>query len=151
MNKSLFIMVLSLFSWVALAQDSGQTGLGLMLGNPTGLTAKKWMNQTQAIDAAAGLSIGKHRNFSIHSDYLWHSKNALYFQDETPLDIYYGLGARMEFADTIQLGARLPIGVSHYFSESKSDMFAELAPIYDFLDAPRLEIHFAFGARYYFD
>jgi hypothetical protein len=144
MSKLLVILAIALFGTMAQAQQSGQTGLGFMLGNPTGVTAKKWLSDTQAIDAVAGFSFGKHTNFSLHSDYLWHSKDALYYQDETPLDLYYGLGG------SIQLGLRLPIGVSRTISESKADMFGEIAPIFDFVDAKRIEIHLAFGARYYF-
>lgn len=150
MSKLLVILTISLMGTIAYAQEAGQTGTGLMLGNPTGLTAKKWLSGTQAVDAAVGFSVGKHTTFSIHSDYLWHSKDALYYQDETPLDLYYGLGGRMEFADSIQLGLRLPLGVSHTISDSKADMFGEIAPVLDFVDAKRVEIHLAFGARYYF-
>ncbi len=151
MRKLLFVMVLLFSSLSVYAQGAGQTGVGIMLGNPTGLNVKKWTSDTQAIDAGAGISIGKHTNFSMHSDYLWHSKDALYFHDTTPLDLYYGLGGRMEFADSIELGLRVPIGVAHNLADSKSDMFAEIAPIADFVNSKRLEIHLTFGARYYLD
>lgn len=151
MAKLLIVIVSALIGTSLWAQSSGQTGVGFMFGNPIGLSAKKWTSDTQAIDAGLGMSIGKNTNFSLHSDYLWHSKDYLYFQDETPLDLYYGLGGRMEFADNIELGLRLPIGVAHNFATSQADFFAEIAPILDFIDAKGVEIHLAVGARYYFN
>lgn len=138
-------------SFSALGQSAGQMGVGLMLGNPTGLSLKKWRSDTQAIDAGAAWSIVGDKSFSLHSDYLWHNKDALYFQDSTPLDVYYGLGGRMNFDDEIEIGLRIPIGIAHNFAESQSDVFAEIAPVFDFLDTTSLEIQLAFGARYYFN
>lgn len=151
MFKSLIILALLFSCSVLWAQSAGQKGLGLMFGNPTGVVAKYWLSSDQAIDAAAGMSIGKHTNFSMHSDYLWHSKDYLYINETHPLDLYYGLGGRMEFADNIELGLRVPVGVAHNFQESNADTFLEIAPILDFLDTKGVEIHLAVGARYYFD
>jgi hypothetical protein len=56
----------------------------------------------------------------------------------------------MEFADEIQLGLRLPIGVAHRFENNTSDVFGEIAPIVDFIGRTGLDVHLAVGARYYF-
>lgn len=121
-----------------------------MLGNPTGLNGKYWLKDNQAVDAGAGWSFGRHTNFSIHSDFLFHSKDALIFRDDYNLDLYYGLGGRMEFAGEIELGVRLPIGVVHELEGVESDVFMELAPVWDFVSHQGLEIHIVLGSRYYF-
>lgn len=146
--KTLFLVVLSLLSASTFA--AGERGLGLMLGNPTGINGKKWLSDTRAVDAGLGLSFGKHSDVSVHSDYLLHTKGALYFNDNNPLDLYYGIGGRMEFADTIELGLRVPVGLVHEVEAKSADVFGEVAPILDFIGAKGLELHVLFGGRYYF-
>ncbi len=141
--------MLIFFSFQSLAL-SQKRGLGVMLGNPTGLNGKYWLKDNQAVDAGAGWSFGRHTNFSIHSDFLFHSKDALIFRDDYNLDLYYGLGGRMEFAGEIELGVRLPIGVVHELEGVESDVFMELAPVWDFVSHQGLEIHIVLGSRYYF-
>ena len=150
MRKLLVLVSLTVFAQSLWAQSAGQKGVGVMFGNPTGLAGKLWRTEDQAIDGGLGWSIGKHTNFSMHSDYLWHSKDALFIND-VPVDVYYGAGARMEFADNIELGLRLPIGIAYNYQEAKADMFAEIAPILDFISTRGVEIHLTAGARYYFD
>jgi hypothetical protein len=127
-----------------------QKSIGFMVGNPTGLNGKYWLSNDRAVDAAFGVSLGKHTEVSMHSDYLFHKKSAFYFKDEYPLDFYYGLGGRMEFADSIELGARVPAGLSHYIHDETADIFAEVAPILDLVGKFGLELHLAVGGRYYF-
>jgi hypothetical protein len=146
MKWMLALMVFSLSSW-AFGQ---KTGLGISLGNPTGLSAKRWLNASQAVDGGAGFSFGKHTNFGLHSDYLFHQNSAFYFNDVYPLDLYYGIGGRMEFADDIEVGVRLPVGLVHQVDGAQADMFGEIAPVIDFISHKGVELHLLFGSRYYF-
>jgi hypothetical protein len=138
-----------LFS-LALAAYAQKTGVGVSLGNPTGLSAKRWLSSTRAVDAGAGFSYGNHTNFSLHSDYLLHNQSAFYLNDVHALDLYYGIGARMEFADDIEIGVRVPVGLAHQMEDAKADIFAEVAPVVDFISRTGVELHLLFGSRYYF-
>lgn len=142
------ILVTFLFSLSAMA--AGELGIGAMIGNPTGINGKYWLTKSTAVDGGMAFSIGGHSRFTLHSDYLFHKDGALVFNDEHPLDVYYGIGGRMKFADDIQLGVRLPFGVAHMFENNRADVFGELAPIVDFIGRTGLEISFAVGGRYYF-
>lgn len=146
--RSILLMATLLFSAGALA--AGEMGIGAMVGNPTGLSAKYWLSETNAVDGGMAMSFGKKSNFSLHSDYLFHNDGALVFQDTHPLDVYYGIGGRMEFGDDIELGVRLPVGVAHRIENNRADVFGEIAPIVDFVGRTGLEVHLAVGARYYF-
>lgn len=146
--KAVLAVLFLIFSLGAFAQ---KTGVGLMLGNPTGVNGKHWLNENQAIDGGLGFSLGKNSDFSIHSDYLLHSKGAFFFNDVHPLDLYYGIGGRMEFGDDIELGVRVPVGLAHTLEEQNADIFAEVAPILDFIGRTGLELNLAVGARYYFE
>jgi len=145
--KPLFLCLIFLISFSALAE---QTGLGISIGNPIGVNGKYWLDDNKAVDAGAGFSFGKHTDFSLHSDFLLHSKGALFINDVYPLDLYYGLGGRMEFADDIEVGIRVPVGLAYVPESGQSDIFAEIAPIIDLVSKTGLELHFLFGSRYYF-
>ena len=145
--KYIFLVGLMALSFQAY---SNQLGLGISLGNPTGLNGKYWLDKKSAIDGGLAMSIGKNSDLSIHSDYLFHKHGALYFNDVHALDLYYGIGGRMEFSDDIDLGLRIPVGLAHTIDNQPADIFAEVAPIFDFLSNSSLELHLLFGARYYF-
>ena len=145
--KRYFIFLLVFMSLPALAN---RKGLGISIGNPTGLNGKYWLDNKSAVDAGVAYSLGKNSNFSLHSDYLLHKEGAFFFNDVHPLDLYYGLGARMEFDHDIEVGVRIPVGLAHTVENGSADMFAEVAPIVDLVTKTGLEIHLLFGARYYF-
>jgi len=136
---------MSLTAW------ANEKGLGISIGNPTGLNGKYWLNSSRAVDAGLAWSMGRSQDFSLHSDYLLHKERAFYFNDIHPLDFYYGLGGRMEFADEIELGVRVPLGIAHRFEAEAADVFAEVAPIIDLIGRNGLELHLIFGGRYYFN
>lgn len=146
--KTLICLVCLLFATHSFAAE--QMGLGFMLGNPTGLNGKYWLEGNRAIDGGVAWSLGKHSDLSLHSDYLLHNDSAFYLNDVHPLDLYYGLGGRMEFADEIELGVRVPVGLAHKLNGGKTDVFGEIAPIIDLFGRTGLEMHFALGGRYYF-
>lgn len=146
-----FLSVLALLlTTTTLMAAGGEKAVGFMLGNPTGLNGKYWLNDQHAIDGGLALSLGKHSNVSIHSDYLFHNEGAFFFNDVHPLDLYYGVGGRMEFGDDLEIGVRLPVGIVHRLTEKNADLFAEIAPIIDFIGRKGLEMHFGVGGRYYF-
>lgn len=141
---ALVLMLASLGAW------SKELGIGVSLGNPTGLNGKYWLENNQAVDGGLAWSLGKHSNFSMHSDYLFHKEGAFFFNDVNPLDLYYGLGGRMEFEDDIDLGVRIPVGLAHRVENGSADVFGEVAPIVDFIGTVGVELHLLVGGRYYF-
>jgi hypothetical protein len=147
---SLLIMCLLLWSFNVLAATKDDKAIGLVLGNPSGVSGKLWLAELEAVDAVMGISPGRQSRVNLHSDYLWHRPGAFYFNDEYPLDFYYGLGGRMEFGDDIELGLRVPVGLVHQLSTERAEVFVEAAPILDFISRFGLEIHLLAGARYYF-
>ena len=148
MKKLRFIIALILLSTQAFAV--GDFGAGVMIGQPTGFTAKKILSNGQAVDAGAGWSIGGNTTFQLHSDYLWNKQDALYWNDKDPLDLYFGIGARMKFADEIELGLRAPVGMAYFMNERAVEVFTEIAPIFNFIPTSNVQLQLVVGGRIYF-
>src|SRR5258708_2242053 len=56
------------------SSGSGNFGLGVMLGEPTGLTLKSWTSGSTAFDV--GVSYSFDHYVELLADYLWHFRNA---------------------------------------------------------------------------
>lgn len=130
------------------AQRNGW-GAGLMLGEPLGGTFKAWLSDKTAIDAGIGYASYDEGGVQIHADYLWHTFE-LFNAGSGRLPLYYGVGARLKFADDTHVGIRGPIGVSYMLDNAPVDIFAEVAPILDFTPNWRVEWNAVIGARYWF-
>lgn len=147
--KILLLIILALLPLQAVLAQ-GQTGVGAMLGWPTGVTAKRFMDSGHAVDAALGWMPSGGTPFQIHGDWLWNKSDALYFKDSQPLDLYFGAGGRLQFADDIHLGVRVPVGLSYWFNDRSGEAFSEFAPVLDVAPKLRAEANLAIGFRVYF-
>ena len=130
------------------AQERG-FGVGAILGEPIGASVKAWVSDTAAIDGAIAYANYDDEGLSLHSDYLFHNFDLL-SAGSGRLPVYYGIGARVKFADSTHVGFRGPIGVSYMLDTTPVDVFAEVAPILDFTPNWRVEWSAAIGARYWF-
>lgn len=139
--------------------EKGAFGLGIILGEPTGLSAKLYLTDDTAIAGAVGSAFiggGVH----VHADYLWHP----WVLEETEhfvLPAYVGVGARLldelpgNNEHIFHLGARGVGGMLFDFKEIPLDVFGEVAAVLDFAfdddtGGVGLGINIGLGARYYF-
>lgn len=152
-----------------------QYGVGVMLGDPTGLSGKAWLSRTSAIDAGLGAyawgppgdcvrggpapAVCAHgwdqSTMSVHADYLWESK--IFEGRVAQLDWHLGGGARALFVsgrcvgDCWDLGARAPVGLDLTFQQPTFlEVFLELAPAFYVVPVAFLSFEGAFGVRGYF-
>lgn len=124
-------------------------GLGAIVGEPTGVSAKLWLNNERAIDAGLSFSFGERSDFSFHADYLWHRSDQ-FEVEQGRLLFYYGVGARIKTADNFRLGVRVPAGLNYIFATAPLDIFLEIAPILDIATRTEFRLTGALGARYFF-
>jgi hypothetical protein len=148
--------------------DAGNFGLGLIVGSPTGLSAKLYLaSRGHAIDAAVGLTTIGADGLHVHADYLWHPF-ILARESSFDLAAYVGIGGRVldhdrghGHDDDFHIGPRAPIGVVFDFlrGDVPLDVFAEVALVLDFVlnddddeghDGVDLDLNAGVGARYYF-
>lgn len=135
-----------------ITRAKGTFGIGVVLGEPTGVSGKYWLSEQTAIDGAFGYSFGD--RFRVSLDYLVHT-NA-FEAPEFPL--YYGVGgaisgdrgyiAKSRSGD-FALGVRGVVGVSYLFKRAPLDAFLEIAPIVFIAPPLGLSIDFCFGIRVY--
>ncbi|WP_233505466.1 hypothetical protein [Rhodohalobacter sp. SW132] len=129
--------------------NGGNVGIGIMFGEPTGLSVKAWTSSRTALNIGAAWSLsGRNEAIHLHADYLFHS----WFGDVNrgQLGFYYGIGARAIFAGDPTAGVRIPLGLNYVFENSPFDLFVEAVPILDLTPDTEFAGNGAFGIRYYF-
>jgi hypothetical protein len=139
--------------------DAGDFGVGVMLGEPSGVSAKYWISETEAVSGGLAYSIAGHDAMQVHADYLIHHFDVTRIDEsDGRLPVYFGIGGRFKLAhdegrgkdDDARLGVRLPLGITFLFAHVPFDVFGEVAPIIDVIPEADLGISLAFGARLYF-
>lgn len=143
----------------ARAEEKGVLGVGLIVGEPTGVCGKYYLGNDTAIDAAAGAAfLG--RGVQVHGDFLWHPW-LLDNQESFALPVYIGVGMRIlnhdgsgDDEDHVRIGVRVPVGIVFDFKKIPLDVFAEVAGVGDYHTAGDASFGIDFnggaGARYYF-
>jgi hypothetical protein len=130
------------------AQKSGDLGAGIILGDPTGATAKLWLNGGRALDVGLGFN----DNLTLYGDYLWHSWKVLPQPSEGKLPVYLGLGAQIGNSSHGGggLGLRAVAGAAYWLPRNPVEIFLELAPVFRLSDGGGSYLGAGIGLRYYF-
>lgn len=149
MKKIIFIILFFISITSLFAQNKNKNlGIGVILGEPTGLSLKVWTKKTQAFDAALACSFGYRNSMHIHMDYLFHEFNSIKVEKGS-LPFYYGIGARILIDDVASLGVRIPVGLTYLFENSPVDIFLELVPVLNLNPVTNFNLNGAVGARFY--
>ena len=92
------------------AQQRG-FGLGIILGEPTGISAKLWTNSGTAFDFGLGYSFTSSNSIlHLYADYVFH--NSEWIRSDENFIVYYGPGARLHLNEhESRLGVRGVIGI----------------------------------------
>lgn len=140
---------LCLFAGVVYAD--GELGVGVIVGEPTGICAKKWLNNQNAIAVALAWSLSDRGWLQLHADYLFHNYEIAPPKElKGRLPLYFGVGARVTLNENARVGVRIPFGVSYIMSEVPFDLFAEIVPVLNIIPDTGFELNAAIGARFYF-
>lgn len=139
---------------LAHADSAGPFGIGLIIGDPTGLSANYRLSQQRSIDGALAWSFGRDPGFKIHSDYLWH-RDAILRAEKFNVDLHYGVGARLwslsnRHDDNMRFGARVPVGLSSNFNQRAIEVFVEIALGMNVIPSTSADLDAGIGARVYF-
>jgi len=138
----------------AAAQERG-FGLGVIVGEPTGLSGKLWQSRSTALDFGAAWSFVNESAFHLHFDILVHRFDLIQVESGK-LPLYYGLGARVKFAEDdhgdqdTSVGIRFPVGLDYLFAGEPLDLFVEIVPILDIAPETDVSLNASVGFRYWF-
>jgi hypothetical protein len=148
MFKRGFISVLAglLLALAASAAQPSKAGIGLVLFEPTGLTAKVWMSRSAAIAGGLGWSAEKDHYLHLHVDFLFY-RHRLTADRNLDLDFYLGAGGKLIFRDFDNAWLRFPLGLDFHLRKSPLNFFFEVVPSSNFSD---LKVFGAIGFRYLF-
>jgi hypothetical protein len=147
-------------------------GLGLELGEPTGLTGKLFVSSNAALDFGIGYAYQNYYyddGLHIYGDILFHP-TVLAHADAFELPFYIGGGIRywdFDFCDPqgictyrgSAVGIRVPIGIDFDFNRAPIDIFLQIVPVIDFLhgdyydryrDRTHLAVDPSVGFRFWF-
>jgi hypothetical protein len=158
---AVFTFILFLASAGAIAQER-HFGLGVILGEPTGISAKLWVSPATAFDFGLGWSVGGDRvshynggydggsRVHFHMDYLWHWFDAIHATERFPL--YSGIGGRMNTGAGYDNSAavRGVFGIAWLPHQAPVDVFLELVPSLQVVPSTGFGIDAGLGARYFF-
>ena len=117
----------------------GALGVGLIVGEPTGISVRLYIKDDQAIQAAVGEAFVS-GGLQVHADYVWHPW-ILDRREDFDLVGYIGPGMRLidysgtaTAKDHIALGLRAVAGMVFDFKNVPLDAFLEVAGVgeYDF-------------------
>ncbi len=152
-----FMRTLTLISFLTLfmpssilqAQMDGW-GVGLILGEPTGISTKIWLDDQSAIDGALAWSFDDDGFLHLHADYLRHNFSIANV-NSGQLPLYFGVGPKIVLKEDAELGVRVPFGAAYHFEGAPLDLFIEAVPILDLAPSTDLDFNIGLGARFYIE
>lgn len=150
MKGSLCCIVLCgmLIVFSSFAQD-GRHGVGMILGEPTGLSGKLMLSERNAIDAGLAWSFRRDGHIHLHADYLWQFSDVIRSSEQ--LTLFTGVGGRFAAGKgNGVVGLRLVGGLAWLPTNTPLEIFTEFAPILDVIPATELNANGGVGLRFYF-
>jgi len=124
----------------------GKFGIGLILFEPSGLSAKTWLHGSTAIAGGLGWSAEESHYLHLHADFIF-TDIRLASDRNLDLDFYLGAGGKIVFRDHDNAWFRIPLGIDFLLKRSPLNFFFEVVPSFNFSE---LKLFGAIGFRYIF-
>ncbi len=133
----------------------GQTssfGLGIILGEPTGISAKLMRaGNSKSINLAAAWSVAGHDRLYLKGDYVFYNEKFLNIDVQNGrMPVYYGVGALAILEEKSVVGARIPLGIDYFMSTAPLDFFLEIVPVVEILPSTDFTVAGGIGFHYFF-
>jgi hypothetical protein len=126
--------------------------LGLIIGDPTGISYKQDLRSSTSLEFAAGWSFKENteNQIDIHGAYLFSRKSDMRIEGYR-LPFYFGPGGRIKIGEKdIVIGVKAPFGLYYKFRNVPFSMFFELAPGLNITPSTDFDIMGGLGFRYIF-
>jgi len=143
--------IVLLFLWTLQAfSQKGSIGLGITLGNPTGITAQYWTGEITAVKVNFGRQISGINHLLLAADFLVHPWS---FDSEGDLiRLYLGAGAGLGFISDLSLSLRTTQGAAYFFEGLPLEVHADLNPSLQLVGPGDVKVFLGgfLGLRWYF-
>jgi hypothetical protein len=125
--------------------------IGAIIGEPTGISGKVWLNKASGVDGAVAWGLAKEDFLHLHADLLIHNYKWLHVSNRI-VPVYAGVGGvvRMAKQKSAEIGLRLPVGISYMFYYFLLDIFLEIAPILELVPSTSFNFNGGIGLRFMF-
>ncbi|AXJ02389.1 hypothetical protein CYPRO_3155 [Cyclonatronum proteinivorum] len=148
------ISAMSLFGQTQTAEaqaTDGLVGVGIILGEPSGLAAHYFLTENTALAAGLAWSFSGNNRLHMHIDYQINNFE-LFDVESGRLSFYYGLGGRMQIREDRhdKLGVRIPLGLNYFFADIPLSIFIEAVPVLDLIPDTDFSANGGLGVRYHF-
>ena len=156
--KYLVIPLIVFLATNSLAIERKKFGMGVISGDPVGITGKYMMKNSRAIDAGFGWKTKGDNEYHIYGDYLFY-KYDLIKVPHGKLPLYFGGGARYityredekkNGKKDDKFGIRIPVGIEYLFWNSSLGIFLELVPVLNLTPDTDFEFESGIGIRSFF-
>jgi hypothetical protein len=143
----MFFMTMIALPSTTAAQDKG-FGLGVIFGEPTGISGKYWVNARNSINGGVAWSFHGDGFLHLHADFVWHFPDAI--KADIRLPLYVGVGGRIRFDDPARVGVRIPLGIEWWVDDAPIGVFLEVVPVLDLTPSTKFAVNGGVGVRYFF-
>ncbi len=153
-------MIAPNFAFLALlaappAADNRPFGLGVILGEPSGISAKHFIDSRHALDLALDFSAVDDA-FYVHGDYVLHLPGLLPNLPGGLWLAYVGVGGKVRLRerkkknDDASLSVRIPLGITWMPRGIPLDVFLEVVPGVRVLPSTDPDLDVGLGVRWFF-
>src|SRR5262245_46124034 len=84
---------------VSAQSEAKHVGLGFIVGEPTGIDLKIFLNRIHALEFALAWSLSDENEMHIQGDYLWHKYDLIDLDNGDEFPLFFGVGGRVELRD----------------------------------------------------
>ncbi len=128
-------------------------GVGIIAGEPSGLSLKGYLSSQLAIDAIVAWSFVDD-SLTLVGDVIYDFFDIPVNTSKVTVPFYAGAGARIGFNagknDKTKVGIRIPVGVAVQWTQYPIEVFIEAGPGIEVAPETEFDISGGIGARFYF-
>lgn len=155
MKKILFSLLLFIFvlssATVSAQVKSGSVGLGLQVGDPSGLTLKFYNAGRASVDILAAWDLNDYLFLNVHALYhkpLGGSRNVNFFYGPGAFLAFYEGNRRFDDDDYLGVGISGNFGINVFFDQF--ELFGQITPRLQVIERTNGDLGGGIGLRFYF-
>ena len=148
-TKKFFVIFILLLVTVAGNTKSGKGAIGIIAGDPTGVSGRIALSESSSLNLALGYSfLPAYESFAMHADYVTEFNTNRIEGLNFPFYLGYGMRIRNTSKNEFSLGARGVAGILIRPNNLPVEFFLELAPVFEIFPATKLKLDAGLGVRY---